>query len=145
MFPVKQRNILTCICHRNSRTLYRLEPPPKTSRPANWKTNITLQNNCRHVWLVTQKFHLWPFQILTTSPWYCQVAKKLSLWKKLQIFASNLSKSEDDVKVNVTRNFKGKTFWWTPKWNRKCFIYFFQSFHVLLQEYKTVPSLIFVS
>ena len=67
----------------------------------------------------------------------------MSLWKKLQIFASNLSKSEDDVKVNVTRNFKGKTFWWPPKWNRKCFIHFFSKFPCFAPRIQDSPILNF--
>ena len=47
---------------------------------------------------------------LNTNNITFRVAKKLSQWKKLQLFASNLSKSEGDVKLNAHEISKEKHF-----------------------------------
>ena len=61
-----------------------------------------------------------------------KVAKKSSRGKKLQIFALNRSKSEDDVKLNGIDISRDKHFGQlqTQKENA-LHIYFFQSFHAL--------------
>lgn len=118
VFQVTQRKILTYICQQANSILYKLESPPKNSRPAKWKKEkiktINKQTNKRKTYatLLVQLLTclignsvVLSMAILNTN--YTSFILWTSLRNRLSERNSSHplpSKTEDNVKAYVTQN-----------------------------------------